>query len=236
VTEHALAQLMAADLAGLDLVALMLDGVGFAEHLCVVAWVSVSTAPSIPSPWSKAHRECHCGRDLLVGYASATWTSPGPSSWCWTAPRRCRGGTRCVRQAIDPEMARNTRSETLGPATEKLRTLVQRRVRKADPSASSQAPHPTVTSDARQERGQAMSTHPELHHRHRSASNQRVHSQGLTCVATAEADAAPGLLVRVVRQRPAVSSVRLRTAHRNPGFRPSPAACRGSWPAVPSGG
>jgi transposase-like protein len=36
-TEHALAQLMAADLSGLDLVAVMVDGVGFAEHLCVVA-------------------------------------------------------------------------------------------------------------------------------------------------------------------------------------------------------
>jgi transposase-like protein len=36
-TEHALAQLMTADLSGLDLVAVMVDGVGFAEHLCVVA-------------------------------------------------------------------------------------------------------------------------------------------------------------------------------------------------------
>ena len=36
-TEHALAELMAAPLAGLDLVALMVDGVHFADHLCVVA-------------------------------------------------------------------------------------------------------------------------------------------------------------------------------------------------------
>jgi putative transposase len=36
-TETALAQLLAADLSGLDLVALMVDGVYFAEHLCVVA-------------------------------------------------------------------------------------------------------------------------------------------------------------------------------------------------------
>ena len=36
-TETALADLLAADLAGLDLVALMIDGVHFAEHLCVVA-------------------------------------------------------------------------------------------------------------------------------------------------------------------------------------------------------
>ena len=36
-TETALAQLMAADLSGLELVALMVDGVHFADHLCVVA-------------------------------------------------------------------------------------------------------------------------------------------------------------------------------------------------------
>ncbi len=36
-TETALAELMSADLSGLDLVALMIDGVHFAGHLCVVA-------------------------------------------------------------------------------------------------------------------------------------------------------------------------------------------------------
>jgi transposase-like protein len=37
MTEHALVDLLAADLSGLDLVALMIDGVHFADHLCVVA-------------------------------------------------------------------------------------------------------------------------------------------------------------------------------------------------------
>ncbi len=36
-TEKALADMLAADLSGLDLVALMIDGVHFADHLCVVA-------------------------------------------------------------------------------------------------------------------------------------------------------------------------------------------------------
>ena len=36
-TESALAELMAADLSELDLVAIMVDGVEFAQHLCVVA-------------------------------------------------------------------------------------------------------------------------------------------------------------------------------------------------------
>ena len=37
MTEHALADMLAADLSGLDLVALMIDGVHFADHLCIVA-------------------------------------------------------------------------------------------------------------------------------------------------------------------------------------------------------
>jgi putative transposase len=37
MTEQALGEMMAADLSGLDLVALMVDGVHFGEHLCVVA-------------------------------------------------------------------------------------------------------------------------------------------------------------------------------------------------------
>ena len=36
-TETALAELMSADLSELDLVAIMIDGVHFAQHLCVVA-------------------------------------------------------------------------------------------------------------------------------------------------------------------------------------------------------
>ncbi len=37
MTETALADLLATDLTGLDLVALMIDGVHFVDHLCVVA-------------------------------------------------------------------------------------------------------------------------------------------------------------------------------------------------------
>ena len=37
-TETALGELLSAELSGLDLVALMIDGVHFGEHLCVVAF------------------------------------------------------------------------------------------------------------------------------------------------------------------------------------------------------
>ena len=46
MTKTALVDLLAADRSGLDLVALMIDGVYFAEHLCVVALGTTSTEPS----------------------------------------------------------------------------------------------------------------------------------------------------------------------------------------------
>jgi putative transposase len=53
-TEHTLAELLAQDLTGLDLVALLVDGIGVAEHTWVVASASPSTAPSSRSPWPRA--------------------------------------------------------------------------------------------------------------------------------------------------------------------------------------
>ena len=53
-TETALAELMAADLSGLDIVVLMIDGVHFAGHCCVVALGIGSTAPSTRSASSRA--------------------------------------------------------------------------------------------------------------------------------------------------------------------------------------
>jgi putative transposase len=52
-TEQALAALVAADLSHLDLVAVMVDGVGFAEHLCVVALGIGIDGTKHPLPWSK---------------------------------------------------------------------------------------------------------------------------------------------------------------------------------------
>jgi putative transposase len=48
MTERALAELMHADLSGLDLVALMIDGVHFADHLCVVALGITSDGTKVP--------------------------------------------------------------------------------------------------------------------------------------------------------------------------------------------
>ncbi len=91
LTETALADLLAAHLTALDLVAIMIDGVHFADHLCVVALGSGSTAPSIRSPWWRGQRRTPPWSGVCwSGSASAGWTSPGRSWPCWTAPKRCR--------------------------------------------------------------------------------------------------------------------------------------------------
>jgi hypothetical protein len=79
-TETALAELLSADLSGLDLVALMVDGVHFAEHCCVVALgididgvkhpLSLVEAPPRTPPWSPT---------CWSGCASAAWMSPARS-------------------------------------------------------------------------------------------------------------------------------------------------------------
>jgi len=45
-TETALGELLSTDLSSLDMVPVMMDGVHFGEHCCVVALGSASTAPS----------------------------------------------------------------------------------------------------------------------------------------------------------------------------------------------
>jgi putative transposase len=52
--EHALAELLAADLAGLELVAPLVDGIRVADHTCVVASGSPWMAPRSRSPWPRA--------------------------------------------------------------------------------------------------------------------------------------------------------------------------------------
>jgi putative transposase len=59
-TEHALAELLAADLTGLDLVALLIDGIRVAEHTCVVALGIALDGTKIPlAPGRGCHRERH---------------------------------------------------------------------------------------------------------------------------------------------------------------------------------
>ncbi len=67
-TEHALAELLAGDLSSLDLVALMVDGVHFADHLCVVAMGIDVTGIKHPLAVVEGDTEnATVVKDLLVG-------------------------------------------------------------------------------------------------------------------------------------------------------------------------
>ena len=91
MTETALAELLAADLSGLDLVALMIDGVHFAESCCVVALghrhrrdqASAGAGGGLDGERHPGHRPAGraCG--------SGAWTSPARSWSASTGPRRC---------------------------------------------------------------------------------------------------------------------------------------------------
>src|SRR5215207_7102266 len=113
MTHTALAELLAADLSTLDLVCLMVDGVHFGEHCCVVALASPSRGPSTRWPWSRAPlRTPPWPPSCWSGCASAAWIPPGRSCVCWTAPRRCTARSwTCSTIPCWPD-ASSTRSAT----------------------------------------------------------------------------------------------------------------------------
>jgi putative transposase len=67
-TEHALAELLARDLSGLDLVTLMIDGIRVAEHTCVVALGITIDGTKVPLALAEGATEnATVVRDLLTG-------------------------------------------------------------------------------------------------------------------------------------------------------------------------
>jgi putative transposase len=67
-TEHALAELLSQDLSGLDLVALMVDGVHVAEHCCVVALGITLDGTKVPLGLAEGATEnATVVTDLLAG-------------------------------------------------------------------------------------------------------------------------------------------------------------------------
>jgi putative transposase len=67
-TEHALAELMSADLSTFDLVALMVDGVRIAKHTCVVALGITLDGTKVPLGLAEGATEnATVVRDLLAG-------------------------------------------------------------------------------------------------------------------------------------------------------------------------
>ena len=107
MTETALAELLAADLSGLDLVALMIDGVHFAESCCIVALGIDIDGTKHPLALVEGSTEnATVVTDLLVGPAGA-----GPGRHPPDAGRHRRvqgaaqGGGRRARSPGDPTLS-----------------------------------------------------------------------------------------------------------------------------------
>jgi hypothetical protein len=93
-TGHALAELLAADLSGLDLVALLIDGIRVAEHTCVVALGITLDGTKVPLALAEGATEnATVVGDLLTACASAAWTRLGRCWWSSTGPRPCAAGS-----------------------------------------------------------------------------------------------------------------------------------------------
>src|SRR5215216_6668255 len=107
MTHTALAELLAADLGGLDLVCLMIDGVHFAEHCCVVALGIGVDGTKHPLALVEGSTEnATLARELLVGLRergldttrpspdasstrSATSATSSPSGWAGRSSTAC---------------------------------------------------------------------------------------------------------------------------------------------------
>jgi putative transposase len=132
-TERALTELMAADLSGLDLVALMVDGVGFAEHLCVVALGIGSDGTKHPLALVEGSTEnATLVKDLLVGLRERGLDTSRPILAVLDGAKAL---SRAVREVFDKPIIQRCQEHKIRNVRdrlpEKLRSLVQARMRQA---------------------------------------------------------------------------------------------------------
>jgi putative transposase len=151
-TERALAQLMAADLAGLDLVAVMVDGVGFAEHLCVVALGIGIDGTKHPLALVEGSTEnATLVRDLLVGLRERNLDVTQPILAVLDGSKAL---ARAVRDVFDKPIIQRCQEHKIRNVRdrlpEKLRSLVQRRMREAYHADSALAAEAKLTALAKE--------------------------------------------------------------------------------------
>jgi putative transposase len=132
-TEAALTDLMSADLSGLDLVAFMVDGVHFGDHLCIVALGITIDGTKVPLAIEEGSTEnATLVRSLIVGLRERGLDVTRPVLAVLDGSKAL---ARAVKDVFDhPVIARcqlhkirNVRDRL----PEKLRTVVERRMRKA---------------------------------------------------------------------------------------------------------
>jgi transposase-like protein len=132
-TEHALADLMTADLSTLDLVVLMVDGVHFAEHTCVVALGIGVDGTKHPLALVEGSTEnATLVTDLLVGLRERGLDVTRPILAVLDGSKAL---SRAVRDVFDRPIIQRCQQHKIRNVRDrlpdKLRALVERRMREA---------------------------------------------------------------------------------------------------------
>jgi putative transposase len=151
-TERALAELMAADLSRLDLVALMVDGVGFAEHLCVVALGIGIDGTKHPLALVEGSTEnATLVRDLLVGLRERGLDVTRPILAVLDGAKAL---SKAVREVFDQPVIQRCQEHKIRNVRDrlpdKLRSLVQARMRQAYHADSALAAEAKLTALAKE--------------------------------------------------------------------------------------
>jgi putative transposase len=132
-TETAPAELPAADLSTVDLVVFMVDGVHFAEHCCVVALgIGIGGTKHPPSPVEGSTENAILVRELIVGLRERGLDVTEPILAVVEGSRALR---RAITDVFDHPVLHRCQPHKVGnvidKVPEKLKSLVQRRMRDA---------------------------------------------------------------------------------------------------------
>ena len=126
MTHTALAELLAADLSTLDLVCLLVDGVHFGEHTCVVALGIDLDGTKHPLALVEGSTEnATWPGSCWSAYESGAWTLPDRSCVSSTAPRRCAARSwtsSTTRSSPDASSTRSATSATSCPSASVARS------------------------------------------------------------------------------------------------------------------
>jgi transposase-like protein len=151
-TERALAELMAAELSSLDLVAVMVDGVGFADHLCVVALgIGIDGTKHPLALVDGSTENASLVRDLLVGLRERGLDVTRPILAVLDGSKAL---SKAVREVFDQPVIQRCQEHKIRNVRdrlpEKLRSLVQARMRQAYHADSALAAEAKLTALAKE--------------------------------------------------------------------------------------
>jgi transposase-like protein len=140
-TEHALAELLAADLTGLDLVALLVDGIRVAEHCCVVVLGITIAGTKVPLALAEGATEnTSVVTEVLVGLRDRGLEGTRP---LLVVLDGAKGLRRAVTEVFDHPVVQRCQLDKLRKVTDRLpdalASTVAKRMR-----AASHNPDPLV--------------------------------------------------------------------------------------------